>query len=151
MKKSFFVLLLLAFNFSIAQTTKSGDWTLNQDEYTNSKSIEVPVFKDNYHAARVIIKGVGETFVWNVYEKNEKYLYLSTERLRSTSGVTFFVKINGVNKEFWLPYGNPCFLTPELINAFKTGTEVAFKFNGDPNYYKYSLKGINNAMTWVVK
>lgn len=139
------------FGSLFSQTTTSGDWKLIKDEYTNYKTITVPAFKEGSEVARVIIKVVEDTYYWNLYDDNENYLYLSREEIQRTSLITVYVKINGANKEFKSFYGNPMILTSDLVEAFKTGTEAAIKFSGNPNYFKFSLNGISKAIEWLVQ
>lgn len=151
MRNILIIVFISIFGTLFSQSTTSGDWKLIKDEYTNKKTIAVPAYKEGSKVARVIIKGVEDTYVWNLYDDNENYLYLSTEQINRTSMITVYVKINGTNKEFNSLYGNPMILTKELKEAFKTGTEAAIKFSGNPNYFKFSLKGISKAMEWVVQ
>lgn len=141
----------------------SGDWSLNNDEYKRQKSVSVKCYRnesDEYSRARarIIIKGVkmennDKIYVWNVYEPEQNYLFLTTEQLASTFTINIFVNINGENKEFIYDYPQDTnmILTQELLEAFLKGTEGAIKFNGNPNYYKFSLNGINGALDWLLE
>ena len=136
------------------QSNVFGDWTYNVDEYTNKKSITTNAFKDaeTYVAARVMFKSWADgTSTWELMEARDNYRKLSTEQINSISVATIYVKINGVNQEFILPYGDVNYITPELKAALLKGTDGAIKFPGIPYYYKFSLKGISAAFQILEK
>lgn len=136
--------LVISANFF--SQTKSGNWTLNKNEYTNVKSISVPASRNGTYCARIKMKGAGDVYTWNLFTPEENFLYWTREPYI----LSVYVKINGSNKEFTTFYGNPMILTKELKEAFQQGTEVAIKADNNPDFFKFSLTGITKAMEWLV-
>ena len=143
---------LLQFLFQVCYGQSNiGDWEYRVNEFTNKKSIITNASRDDRTsvAARFMIKSFPDgTATWELLDSRSDYAKLSSEQIDRISIATIYVYINGVNQEFDVSYGSGGgnYITPELKTALCKGTKGAVKFPGIPYYYKFSLKGLAEAL-----
>jgi antitoxin component YwqK of YwqJK toxin-antitoxin module len=126
------------------------EWYSSEDEYTKSKNIFAYTKCDNYTCPRLKIWGKNGIYRWALCERNSDYLDISTDPKKYATAV-WYIKINGVNQEFYTEYANVTFLPNNIQEALLKASEVALKIGNNPHYYKVSLNGFSEAINWLNK
>lgn len=116
------------------------------DNYKNTKSKKIYT-KIKGAEANIVFRGGNGLYSMNILSDGNRYIYSGTDPDRYHTA-SWYIKIDGVNQQFYSMYNNPTFISSEIQKALLKGTEVAIEIGRD-RYYRFSLSGYADAVAWL--
>lgn len=115
------------------------------DNYKNTKSKKI-FTKIEGRPANIVFRGGNGLYSMNILN-DDNYLIYSASDPRKYNTAVWYIKIDGVNQQFYSMYDNPTLISSEIQKALLKGTEAAIEIG--TRYYSFSLSGYTDAVTWL--